>query len=175
MSEELEHSLQQAIETYLNDRLRTIDEQLSRLQTEVSEALARLRESSTAQSLDGSTVSAAIFAHLQTARGQRLSGATTAPSAPPDAAHIKRAIQEIAAQQSQTDVLKSLLTGAVEFADRVALFVTKNDQAIGWRVCKASDPANLEMIGGVSLPLSAETIVTRAARARAPLSGISAC
>ncbi|HBB94339.1 MAG TPA: hypothetical protein DC054_03020 [Blastocatellia bacterium] len=171
MSEELEHSLQQAIETYLNDRLRTIDEQLSRLQTEVSEALARLRESSTAQSLDGSTVSAAIFAHLQTARGQRLSGATAASSAPPDAAHIKRAIQEIAAQQSQTDVLKSLLIGAVEFADRVALFVTKNDQAIGWRVCKASDPANLEMIGGVSLPLSAETIVTRAARARAPLSG----
>ena len=171
MSEELEHSLQQAIETYLNDRLRTIDEQLSRLQTEVSEALARLRESSTAQSLDGSTVSAAIFAHLQTARGQRLSGATTGPSAPPDAAHIKRAIQEIAAQQSQTDVLKSLLMGAVEFADRVALFVTKNDQAIGWRVCNASDPANLEMIGGVSLPLSAETIVTRAARARSPLSG----
>ena len=171
MSEELEHSLQQAIETYLNDRLRTIDEQLSRLQTEVSEALARLRESSTAQNLDGSTVSAAIFAHLQTARGQRLSGATTGPSAPPDAAQIKRAIQEIAAQQSQTDVLKSLLIGAVEFADRVALFVTKNDQAIGWRVCKASDPANLEMIGGVSLPLSAETIVTRAARARSPLSG----
>jgi len=171
VSEELEHSLQQAIETYLNDRLRTIDEQLSRLQTEVSEALARLRESSTAQSLDGSTVSAAIFAHLQTARGQRLSGATAVSSAPPDAAHIKRAIQEIAAQQSQTDVLKSLLVGAVEFADRVALFVTKNDQAIGWRVCKASDPANLEMIGGVSLPISAETIVTRAARARAPLSG----
>jgi len=171
VSEELEHSLQQAIETYLNDRLRTIDEQLSRLQTEVSEALARLRESSTAQNLDGSTVSAAIFAHLQTARGQRLSGATTGPSAPPDAAQIKRAIQEIAAQQSQTDVLKSLLIGAVEFADRVALFVTKNDQAIGWRVCKASDPANLEMIGGVSLPLSAETIVTRAARARSPLSG----
>src|SRR2546423_8563756 len=171
VSEELDHSLQQAIETYLNDRLRTIDEQLSRLQTEVSEALARLRESSTAQSLDGSTVSAAIFAHLQTARGQRLSGATTVPSAPRDAAHIKRAIQEIAAQQSQTEVLKSLLVGAVEFADRVALFVTKNDQAIGWRVCKASDPANLEMIGGVSLPLSGETIVTRAARGRAPLSG----
>ena len=70
MSEELDHSLQQAIETYLNDRLRTIDEQLSRLQTEVSEALARLRESSTAQSLDGSTVSAAIFAHLQLREGK---------------------------------------------------------------------------------------------------------
>ena len=170
MSEELEHSLQQAIETYLNDRLRTIDEQLSRLQSEVSEALTRLRESSAAQSLDGTAVSAAVFAHLQTARGQRLSGASAVSSAPPDAAHFKRAIQEIAAQESQTEVLKSLLSGAVEFADRVALFVVKNDQAIGWRVCKAGDRSNLEMIGGVSLPLSAETIVTRAARARAPLS-----
>ena len=28
MSEELDHSLQQAIETYINDRLRSIDEQL---------------------------------------------------------------------------------------------------------------------------------------------------
>jgi hypothetical protein len=39
VSEELENSLQQAIETYLNDRLRSIDEQVSRLQTEVNEAL----------------------------------------------------------------------------------------------------------------------------------------
>ena len=34
MSEELDHSLQQAIETFLNDRLRSIDEQLARLQAE---------------------------------------------------------------------------------------------------------------------------------------------
>ena len=33
MSEELDHSLQQAIETYLNDRLRSIDEQLAHLNT----------------------------------------------------------------------------------------------------------------------------------------------
>ena len=127
MSEELEHSLQQAIETYLNDRLRTIDEQLSRLQSEVSEALTRLRESSAAQSLDGTAVSAAVFAHLQTARGQRLSDASAVSSAPPDAAHFKRAIQEIAAQESQTEVLKSLLSGAVEFA---GLRVAKPDRAV---------------------------------------------
>src|SRR2546423_5522496 len=171
VSEELEHSLQQAIETYLNDRLRSIDEQLSRLQTEVSDALARLRESSAAQSLDGTAVSAAVFRDLQTARRQRLSGASAPSSASPDAAQLKRAIEEIAAQESQADVLKSLLSAAVAFADRVALFVVKNDQAIGWRACKANDRSNLEMIGGVSLPLSAETIVTRAARAHASLSG----
>ena len=171
MSEELENSLQQAIETYLNDRLRSIDEQVSRLQTEVSEALARLRESSNAESLDGTTLSAAIFAHLQTARGQKLTGAAVSAPAPRDAAAIKRAVSEIEAQQTQTEILKSLLKGAVHFAERVALFVIKNDQAIGWRVCEATDPTNLELIGGVSIPLAAETTLTRAVRARNSWSG----
>jgi hypothetical protein len=171
VSEELENSLQQAVETYLNDRLHAIDEQVSRLQTEVSEALARLRESSNAESLDGTTLSAAIFAHLQTARGQKLTGATASAPVSRDAATIKRAVQEIEEQQSQTEILKSLLKGAILFAERVALFVIKNDQAIGWRVCEATDPTNLELIGGVSLPLSSETILTRAVRTRDSWSG----
>jgi hypothetical protein len=169
VSEELENSLQQAIETYVNDRLRSIDEQLSRLQNEMSEGLARLREQSANLSLDGTPVSAAIFAHLQTARGEHLSAQAAAP-VPPDAAKLKQATQEIEAQQSQTDVLKALLRGAVNFADRVALFVIKNEQAIGWRIARATDP-DLEMIGGVSLPLTAESVVTRAARERAVASG----
>ena len=171
MSEELENSLQQAIETYLNDRLRSIDEQVSRLQTEVNEALAQLRESSNAQSLDGTTLSAAIFAHLQTARGQKLTGADVPAPAPRDAPTLKRAVSEIEAQQSQTEILKSLLKGAIHFSERVALFVIKNDQAIGWRVCEATEPTNLELIGGVSIPLTGETILTRAVRARSTWSG----
>jgi hypothetical protein len=171
VSEELENSLQQAIETYLNDRLRSIDEQVSRLQTEVNEALAQLRESSNAQSLDGTTLSAAIFAHLQTARGQKLTGADVPAPAPRDAPTLKRAVSEIEAQQSQTEILKSLLKGAIHFSERVALFVIKNDQAIGWRVCEATEPTNLELIGGVSIPLTGETILTRAVRARSTWSG----
>jgi hypothetical protein len=166
VSEELEHSLQQAIETYLNERLRTIDEQLSRLQTDVNEALAQLRDHSSPHGLDGTTLSAAIFAHLQTARGQKLSGATSAAPVPREAKTIRRAIEEIESQSSQTEILKSLLTSAARFAERVALFVIKNEQATGWRVCRASDPTNLDLIGGVSLPLSAETILNRAVRSQ---------
>lgn len=173
MSEELDHSLQQAIETYLNDRLRSIDEQLAHLQTELSDGLARLREQAATKSLDGTTVSAAIFAHLQTARSERLTAVPTPASTRPEAASLKRAVRDIDAQQSQADVLKALLRGAVDFADRVALFVVKNDQAIGWRLAKADDP-DLEMIGGVSLPLSAQTIVTRAVRDRITTSGADA-
>ena len=166
MNEELEHSLQQAVETYVNERLRTIDEQLSKLQTDVNEALSHLREKSGAESIDGTALSASIFAHLQTARGQKLSGVTLTPPAVQESRTIRRATEEIEKQSSQADILRSLLIGSAQFAERVALFVIKNDQAIGWRACRASDTANLEMIGGVSLPLSSETIVTRAAQAK---------
>ena len=173
MSEELEHSLQQAIETYVNDRFRAIDEQLGRLQTEMNEGLAQLREQSAAQSLDGSAVSAAIFAHLQTARSERLDAGFAVAAVPADARSLRRSVQDIEGQQSQTEVLKALLRGTIQFADRVALFVIKNDQAIGWRLAKSDDP-DLEMIGGVSLPLTAQTIVTRAVRTRMTASGADA-
>ncbi len=171
MSEELENSLQQAIETYLGERLRAIDEQLSRLQNDFGEALTRLREASVNESLDGTSLSAAIFAHLQTARGQKLSGATAGGDSSSEVATIKRAVEEIERQQSHTDILGSLLTSAARFAERAALFVVKNEQAIGWRECEASDPSNLELIGGVSLPLSADTLLGRAARSRSAWTG----
>jgi len=162
VSEELENSLRQAVETYLNDRLRGINEQVSRLQTE----LERLRESSGNQSLEGTALSAAIFAHLQTARGQKLSGPMVASPLERDAAAIRRGVEAIEREQTQTEVLRALLKGAAQFTERVALFVIKNDQAVGWRVCKATDAENLDMIGGVSLPLNSGTIVTRAAASR---------
>lgn len=170
MSEELENSLQQAIETYLGERLRAIDEQLSRLQNDFGEALTRLRQSSVSESLDGTSLSAAIFAHLQTARGQKLSGATPARDEG-GVATIKRAVEEIERQQTHADILGSLLTGAAQFAERAALFVIKNEQAIGWRECEATDPSNLELIGGVSLPLSADTLLGRAAQTQSAWSG----
>ena len=71
MSEELENSLQQAIETYLGQRLRAIEEQISQLQTEFGEALTRLRESAASESLSGTALSASIFAHFQAARAQQ--------------------------------------------------------------------------------------------------------
>jgi hypothetical protein len=172
VSEELENSLQQAIETYLGERLRAIDEQLARLQNDFGAALAHLREASVNESLDGTPLSAAIFAHLQTARGQRLSGAPPArDGSSGEVAAIKRAVEEIERQQSHTDILGSLLTSAAQFAERAALFVIKDERAIGWRECEATDPSNLELIGGVSLPLSADTLLGRAAQTRSAWTG----
>ncbi len=171
MSEELENSLQQAVETYLNERLNPISDQISRLQTELSDALARLHDASQAQRLDGTNLSAAIFAHLQTARGQRLSGATFSSTPTSDAGAIKRAVADIENQQSQADILQALLRGSAQFAERLAMFIVKGDQAIGWRMSNASDPMNSQPIGGVSVPLGAQTGLTRAIHSQAPWSG----
>jgi hypothetical protein len=172
VSEELENSLQQAIETYLAGRLRAIDEQLSSLQSQFNEALTRLRGVAANEPLAETSLSAAIFAHLQTARGQRLSGAMPQRAERSgEVGAIKRAVEEIERQQSHTDILASLLTGAAQFAERAALFVIRNEQAIGWRECEAGDPTNLELIGGVSLPLTADTLLGRAARAGSAWSG----
>ena len=173
MSEELENSLQQAIETYLGQRLRVIEEQISRLQTEFGEALTRLRESAASESLSGTSLSASIFAHFQAARAQQLTGAAALEKAPSsgETAAIKRAVEQIVKQQSQAEALSTLLVNVAGFAERVALFVIKNEQAIGWRVCESSDPTNLEAIRGVVLPLSSENLLSQAARSRSSWRG----
>jgi len=172
VSEELENSLQQAIESYVGDRLRAIDEQLSRLHTEFNEALARLRESSATESLAAPPLAELVAAHLQAARAQKLTeGAVPASEQSGAVSAVKRAVEAIEKQQTQTGVLGSLLTGAAPFAERVALFVIRNEQALGWRECEAGDPTNLESIRGVTLPLSAETLLGRAVRSGSPWSG----
>ena len=171
MSEELENSLQQAVETYLNERLHAIQTQVEHLQSELNDAISRLNEASQTQPLQGTTLSAAIFAHLQTARGQRLSGATFSTGGTSDAGAIKRAVADIEEQQNQTEILKALLRGSGHFAERVALFVVKNDQVIGWRMSSAADPANSLPIGGVSLPLSSQTNLTRSIHSHGVVSG----
>jgi hypothetical protein len=172
VSEELENSLQQAIEGYVGDRLRAIDEQLSRLHNEFNEALTRLRESSAIESLAATPVAELISAHLQAAREQKLTeGAVRASEQPGAVSTVKRGVEAIEKQQTQTGVLGSLLTGAAPFAERVALFVIRDEQALGWRECEAGDPTNLESIRGITLPLSAETLLGRAARSGSPWSG----
>jgi len=172
VSEELENSLQQAIESYVGDRLRAIDEQLSRLHTEFNEALTRLRESSATDPLAATPVAELIAAHLQAAREQKLTeGAVRASEQSGAVSAVKRGVEAIEKQQTQTGVLGSLLSGAAPFAERVALFVIRNEQALGWRECETGDPTNLESIRGITLPLSAETLLGHAARSGSPWSG----
>ena len=163
MSEELENSLLKAIETHLEDRLRAIHEELARLQADFNETLGRLRESATTAQLESTPLGAAISAHLQAAREQKLSGATPTP-APADFSVLKGAIDDIRNQHTQSDVLSALIRNAAQFTDRAVLFVVKGNQAIAWRKSEATNRNNVQTVSGVALPLNGSTVVSQAAR-----------
>lgn len=171
MTEELDNSLRQAIESYLNERLLAIDEQLSRLQTEFDEAFTRVRESSATKPIDETPLANAINAHLQAAREQKLSGVTANAQSAREVGVIKRSVAEIEQQQTHSDVLRVLLMSAVQFAERAALFVIRNEQASGWQVCEARDATNLETIRNVTVPLNADTLLGQVARSREAWTG----
>ena len=166
MSEELENSLQQSIETYVNERLRGIDDQLARLQTDFNEAFARMRES-TASGHPETPLSSAITAHLEAAREQKLTASSPVATPAADFSLIKSAIDEIRSQQTQADMLGAVLRNAVNFADRAALFVVKGDQVIGWRSCDVHDRSQLKPVPLAPLPLSGNTLISQAARSGA--------
>ena len=164
MSEELENSLLKSIETHLDDRLRAIHEELARLQTDFNETLGRLRDSATTGQLESTPLGAAISAHLQAAREQKLSGATPAAPAPADLSQLKSAIDDVRNQHTQSDVLNALIRNAAQFTDRAVLFVVKRDQAIAWRKSEATNRTDLQAVSGVALPLNGSTVISQAAR-----------
>jgi hypothetical protein len=164
VNKELENSLFESIQTYLDERLRSIDQQLAKLQSDFNEGLAQAREAAASSPVTDTPLSSAISAHLQTAREQKLSGASAVPAGPADLSGLKRGIDELKNQRTQSDVLSTLLRNAAQFADRAVLFVIKGDQAIAWRMCEAKDPGNLQTVSGVAVPLAGLTVVSQAAR-----------
>jgi hypothetical protein len=158
VSEELETGPNQSV----NERLRGIDDQLARLQTEFNEAFARLRESTT-----GGQMETPMPSPITAAEEQKLGESSSIPAPGADFSLVKGAIEEIRNQHTQSDVLAALLRNAARFADRVALFVVKGDQAIGWRLCHVHDRTKLDTLTGISLPLSGSTVVSHAARSAA--------
>ncbi|HEX5703469.1 MAG TPA: hypothetical protein VFX97_09755 [Pyrinomonadaceae bacterium] len=163
MSKELENSLFESIQTYLDDRLRSIDEQLAKLQSDFHEALTHARDAAASSPVQDTPLSSAISAHLQTARDQKLSAAAAVPAGPADLSGLRRGVDELKDQQTQSNVLSSLLRNAAQFADRAVLFVIKNDQAIGWRMSEASDSGNLKPVS-VAVPLDGNTVVSQTFR-----------
>ncbi|MDQ2976536.1 MAG: hypothetical protein M3R69_14150 [Acidobacteriota bacterium] len=135
VSGQLEDSLRHDIESYIDGRLGGIKQEISALQSQLNEALSRLLERQSDVQLDGS-VAASILEHLRAAHEQGINLAASESSraqASSDMAIVKAAISEIDGQKSQADILKILVNRAAAFAPRVAFFVVKGEQCIGWR------------------------------------------
>ena len=170
---QLEDSLRHEIESYIEGRLSSIKEEVSELQSQLNASLSRLLERQTEVQMDGS-MAASILEHLRAAHEEGVDLAASESSrakASSDMAIVKAAIEEISGQQSQSEILKTLVNRAAAFAPRVAFFVIKRDQATGWRARGFEGTVGDRAIQQITLSTDADTIVSSVARSKTTWSG----
>ncbi len=173
VSEQLEGSLRHEIESYIEGRLGGIKNEIAALQSQLNESLSRLLDRQAGVQLDGG-VAASIGEHLRAAHEQGIDLAATESSrakASSEMAIVKAAIAEIDEQESQASVLKILVNRAASFAPRVAFFVIKGEQGIGWRARGFEGTVGDAAIHQMSFAVAADTAVGDAARSRTSWSG----
>jgi hypothetical protein len=173
VSGQLEDSLRHEIESYIEGRIAGIKQEIAALQSQLNESLTRLMDRQSEVQLDGG-VAASILEHLRAAHDEGIDLAASESSrakASSDMAIVKAAISEIEEQQSQADILKILVNRASSFAPRVAFFVVKGDQSVGWRARGFQGTVGDQIIHQLSFSTSADTAVGNASRSRETWSG----
>jgi hypothetical protein len=173
VSGQLEDSLRQEIESFLEGRLSAIKQEISSLQSQHNESLASLLERQSDVQTEGS-LAASITEHLRAAheRGIDLAVAESSRAkGSSDMAIVKSAITDINEQHSQAEILKVLVNRAASFAPRVAFFVIKGDQATGWRGRGFEGTVGDRAIREISLSLGANTVISGVVQSLAPWSG----
>ena len=173
VSGHLEDSLRHEIESYIEGRLGGVKQEIAALQSQLNESLSRLLDRQAEVQLDGG-VAASILEHLRAAHEEGIDLAASESSrakASSDMAIVKAAISEIDEQHSQANILKILVNRAASFAPRVAFFVIKGEQCIGWRARGFQATVGDNAIHQMSFPVAADTAVGNAARSRVSWSG----
>lgn len=173
VSAQLEESLRRDIESYIEGRLGGIKQEIAALQSQLNESLSQLLDRQAEVQLDGG-VGASIVEHLRAAHEEGIDLAASESSrakASSDVAIIKAAISEIDEQQSQAEILKVLVNRAAAFAPRVAFFVVKGDQGVGWRARGLQGTVGDQAVQQIRFALSADTAVGNASRSRESWSG----
>jgi hypothetical protein len=173
-SGELENSLRAEVDEYINSRLSEMQEEITRLQSEVNESFTRLLERSRGESQSNTEVAASISEAIRAAHERGVEDAAAESSrakASSDIAIIKAAVEDLSEQHTQTEILKSLVNRAASFAPRIAFFIIKNEQAIGWRARGLEGTVGDDAVREIVLPLSADTPLSDVVKSRTTWSG----
>ncbi|MBV9959111.1 MAG: hypothetical protein JO360_11855 [Acidobacteria bacterium] len=173
-SEELEKSLRADIDNYINSRLSGLQEDIKRLQSQLNESFTRLSERATSSTQTDTPVGVSILEHIRAAHERGIEDASAESphmQSASDVAILKAAIEELDDQRSQADILNTLVNRAASFAPRVAFFVVKNEQVIGWRARGLEGTVGDNAVRDISLPITAENVLSDVVSTRATWSG----
>ncbi|MBC7909622.1 MAG: GAF domain-containing protein, partial [Pyrinomonadaceae bacterium] len=173
-SEELEKSLRADIDKYINSRLSNLHEEIKRVQSQMNDALSKLLERATSNTQSDTPVGVSILEHIRAAHERGIEDASaesTHTQVSSDIAILKSAIDDLDDQRSQADILNTLVNRAASFAPRIAFFVVKNDQTIGWRARGLQGTVGDNAVRDIALPLTSDNVLSDVVNTRATWSG----
>ena len=171
---QLEKSLRAELDEYLNSRLSGLQEEITRLQSQVNEGFTRILERSRGEAETDTSVTASISEHIRAAHESGLEEAAAESArtkASSDMAILKAGIEDLCGQHSQSEILSALVNRAASFAPRIAFFVVKNEQAVGWRARGLEGTVGDDAVREITLPLTADTPLSDVVRSRTTWSG----
>ncbi|MGI8565010.1 MAG: GAF domain-containing protein [Pyrinomonadaceae bacterium] len=173
-SEDLEQSLRAEVDDYINGRLNGMREEVTRLQSQLNEALTRLTEQLAGESQSNQSIAVTISEHMRRARNEGIETAASESSrarVSSDVAILKAAVDDIDDRRTQAEILGALVNRAASFAPRVAFFVVKNESATGWRARGLEGTIGDDGVRELSLPLASDTLLSAATKTRRTWSG----
>lgn len=191
-SEELEASLRTEFESYLKGVFAELRQEISQLQEKLDAELERhkseldgvfsnvLNTVETARELDASFRDT-VIEHLRLAKDEGATITATAiaqaeemekDSAPSTGMkEIHEAVSDISSKHSQSEILKSLVQHAGQFAPRGAFFIIKNEHLVGWRVFGSENVLTDEKLREVFLPLTSDSILSESVKSLETVKG----
>jgi hypothetical protein len=173
-SEDLEHSLRAEVDDYINNRLSGMREEVTRLQSQLNEALTRLTEQLASETQSNQSIAVTISEHMRRARNEGIETAASESSrarVSSDVAILKAAVDDIDDRRTQAEILGALVNRAASFAPRVAFFVVRNESATGWRARGLEGTIGDDGVRELSLPLASDTLLSVATKSRRTWSG----
>lgn len=191
-SEELEHSLRAEFESYITSvKSQLRDETLEfqkKIEAEFDEQRARYDEAfkSFASRFEGEHEFDAAFTesvteHLRLARDEgakitanaiaEAESMQTAAAPAANFAKLRDAITDISSKDSQSTILKSLISHAGEYTPRGAFFIIKNEHFVGWKVFGEEGSSGEATIRDIHFPISDDSILGKAATSLSTVDG----
>lgn len=158
MEKEREVRLRRRIEEMVRARVGSLEQDISKLQREVNESFNQLLEQTdlAAGMRDEDEAFAQLAAEV-TAQVDQAGAESVRLGA--DIALLRDSVAELDEQNTQADVLNSLVSRAANFAPRVVLFVVKGGNAVAWAARGLDDGTSNNSVRGMSIALESDTVL----------------
>lgn len=161
------------IEKTITDRYRSVEDHIRDFQNRQQQAATQLREevrSLLQQNLDLEAMIQGTIEQVRQTAVDEIKGDLTRERVAAFA-NLNSSIIKIRHQQTQADILAALLEGASFFSPRVALFISRGDNIIGWNAYGFSGAFRNELMRTVLLPKTLDTLLRDALEHCAPMAG----